>query len=342
MLTSISESSLPPLAHVSYVVDPEKLRTLAGPDWEFLLSPLQDSLYLTLIAVTLVVTVALFVMFELVAPLRTGCRRIHDRFLSYEAFVPLILRTALGIALIVAGTKQAIYLPNVPGPQVSTLQVVLGFCLLAGFSIRVCGLGALAIFFFGLSQSGYLFGTMESAAAALIVAAYGAAPPSTDDIMQFDPLGKLLAPIWKWTQKNAGVVLRVALGSTMLWLAVTEKAMNPRVSEAVVLDFQLQDLIPVSSAMWVFTVGVIEFAVGLVLVLGLFVRTWSIVAFIVLTLSFFYFKEEVAGHVTFFGALMVLMIKGGGAWSVDSFIARRSRDAIGTQTPYSPAQPEGA
>ena len=342
MLTSTLESSLPPLAHVSYVVDPEKLRTLAGTDWEFLLSPLSDPLYLTLIVVTLVVTVALFAMFELVAPLRAGCRRIHDRFLSYEPFVPLILRTALGIALIVAGTKQAIYLPNVPGPQVSTLQVVLGFCLLAGFSIRICGLGALAIFFFGLSQSGYLLGTMESAAAALIVAAYGAAPPSTDDIMQLDPLAKVLAPLWKWTQKNAGVVLRVALGSTMLWLAVTEKAMNPRVSEAVVLDFQLQDVIPVSSAMWVFTVGVIEFAVGLVLLLGLFVRTWSIVAFVVLTLSFFYFKEEVAGHVTFFGALMVLMIKGGGAWSIDSLIARRSRDAVGTQTPYSSALPEGA
>lgn len=342
MLTSISETMLPPLGHVSYVVDPEKLRTLAGTDWEFLLSPLSDSLYLTLIAITLVVTVALFVIFELAAPLRTGCRRIHDRFLGYEPFVPLILRTALGIALIVAGTKQAIYLPNVPGPQVSTLQVVLGFCLLAGFSARVCGLGALAIFCYGLTQSGYLLGTMESAAAALIVAAYGAAPPSSDDIMQFDPLAKVLAPVWNWTQKNTGLVLRLALGSTMIWLAVTEKAMNPRVCEAVVLDFQLQDLIPVSPAMWVFTVGVIELAVGLVLVLGLFVRTWSIVAFVVLTLSFFYFKEEVAGHVTFFGALMVLMIKGGGAWSIDSFIARRSRNAIGTQTPYSPAHPEGA
>ena len=48
------------LAHVSYIVDPEKLKALAGTDWEFLLSPLYDSFYLTLIIVTLVVVVGCF------------------------------------------------------------------------------------------------------------------------------------------------------------------------------------------------------------------------------------------------------------------------------------------
>ena len=324
----------PPLAHVSYVVDPEKLEALAGTDWEFLLSPLSETLYITLIGITLVVTVALFAVCELVAPLRNGCRQIHNRFLNYEQFVPVILRTALGIALIVAGTKQAIFLPNVPGPQISTLEVVLGFCLLAGFSVRICAMGAVGIFCYGLTQSHYLLGTMESVAAAFIVAAYGAAAPSADDILQTDPLGKALEPLWASIREHTGIILRLALGSTMVWLAITEKAMNPRVCEAVVVDFKLESVIPVSPAMWVFTVGVIEFAVGLVLVLGLFTRTWSIVAFIVLTLSFFYFKEEVAGHVTFFGSLMVLMIKGAGALSVDNVIAGRTRQVTGTQTPY--------
>ncbi len=124
------------------------------------------------------------------------------------------------------------------------------------------------------------------------------------------------------------------MGSTLMWLAVTEKAMNPRVCEAVVVDFDLESVIPVSSAMWVFTVGVIEFAVGLVLVAGFFTRTWSIVAFLVLTLSFFYFREEVAGHVTFFGALVVLMITGAGSLSTDSLIAKKTRGAVGTTEPY--------
>jgi len=322
------------LAHVSYVVDPEKLKSLAGTDWDFLLSPLRDSFYITLILGTVALTLLLFILGERVASFRNACRGMHNRFLLYRSFVPLILRTSLGIALIVAGTKQAIYLPNVPGDAVSTIEVMLGFCLVIGFFVRPCGIGALAIFFYGLYTSHYLLGTMESAAAALLVAAYGADKPSADDVLQVDLLGEMPEPIWKILREHVGPLLRLGLGATMIWLAITEKVFMPRVSEAVVIDFKLESVIPVSSAMWVFTVGVLELAVGLLLVVGFFTRTWSIVAFLLLTLSFFYFKEEVAGHVTFFGVLMVLMITGAGRFSLDSLIAHRTRQVVGTDSPY--------
>ncbi|MCH9654830.1 MAG: DoxX family protein [Planctomycetes bacterium] len=322
------------LAHVSYIVDPEKLKALAGTDWEFLLSPLYDSFYLTLIIVTLVVVVGCFMTGELVRPLRDSCRSLHNRLLGYREFIPLVLRVSLGVSLIVAGTKQAIYLPNVPGDAVSTLEVVIGFFLLVGFMVRLGGLSALAIYFYGLSNSHYLLGTMESAAAAVLVLAYGGERPSADHLLNFDLLGTLLKTFWKKLQENTGLILRLSLGSTLIWLAVTEKAFNPRVSEAVVIDFNLENVIPVSSAMWVFSVGMIEFAVGLVLILGFFTRTFSIIAFLVLTLSFFYFKEEVAGHVTFFGSLLVLMVTGAGRFSIDSYITKQTRQASGTEEPY--------
>ena len=322
------------LAHVSYIVDPEKLKALAGTDWEFLLSPVYDSFYLMLIIATLVVVLGCFVAGELVRPIRVPCRNIHNRLLGYRDFIPLILRVCLGVALIVSGTKQAIFLPNVPGDAVSTLEVVIGFFLLVGFMVRLGGLSALALYFYGLSTSHYMLGTMESAAAAVLVIAYGGERPSADHILDFDILGSQLQSIWKKLQENTGLILRLSLGATLIWLAVTEKAFNPRVSEAVVIDFNLESVIPVSTAMWVFSVGVIEFAVGLVLILGLFTRTFSMIAFLVLTLSFFYFKEEVAGHVTFFGSLLVLMVTGAGKLSLDSYIAKRTRQVSGTEEPY--------
>ncbi|HIF01223.1 MAG TPA: DoxX family protein [Planctomycetes bacterium] len=321
-------------AHVSYVVDPEKLRALSGRDWPFLFSPLSDPLYVTLIVVTIVVTVAVIAGCQLLPGPQTFCRSIHDRLLTYSSFVPMILRTALGVALIVAGTKSAIFLPYVPGDAVGTLEVVLGFCVLVGFMVRPCGLVALGVYFYGLSTSQYLLGTLESAAAALLIAAHGPDRPSTDDVLNVDVLGAGLEPLWKQLRDNSGVVLRLAMGCTMIWLAVTEKAFNPRVSEAVVIDFELESVVPVSTAMWVFSVGVIELAVGLVLVLGFFTRTFSFIAFVVLTLSFFYFKEEVAGHVTFFGTLMILMITGAGRASLDALIARKTRGVVGTACPY--------
>ena len=334
----MSDLRSPVFAHVSYVVDPEKMRTLSGRDWGFLLSPLSDTLYVSIIVVTLVATTGIIAACELVPGWRAGCRRFHDHLLQYACYIPMILRTVLGLALIVAGTKSAIYLPNVAGPQVATLEVVLGFFLLVGFMVRLCGLAALGIFLFGLSTSQYLLGSLESAAAALLIAAWGPDRPSADDVLNVDILGRQLEQIWKRLRDNTGTILRLTLGFTLIWLAITEKAFNPRVAEAVVIDFDLESVIPVSPAMWVFSVGVIEFAVGLVLVLGLYTRTFVLIAFVVLTLSFFYFKEEVAGHVTFFGALLTLMVTGAGAGSIDSFIAKRMRGVQGTAQPYgSPA-----
>lgn len=322
------------LAHVSYVVDPEILKSAAGRDWDFLLEPLTNGFYITLIIITIISTMGLIACCELIPALRRPIRNCHDHLVGYREFIPLVIRLALGVALVVAGTKSAIYLPNVIDAKTSSWEVVIGFCLLVGLMGRLCGIAALGVFFYGLWTSHYLLGTMESAAAALLMVAYGNRRPSVDDLLGFNLSRSPLQPLWDFLMENTGVILRLALGFTLIWLAITEKAFNPRVCEAVVIEFQLESLIPVSTAMWVFSVGVIEFAVGLLLVIGFFTRTFSFIAFIVLTLSFFYFKEEVAGHVTFFGALLVLFITGAGNWSVDAYIAKRTRGVNGTMVPY--------
>jgi len=325
------------LAHVTYIVEPEKLEALAGADWSFLLSPLRDPLYLAMILGTVAVSGTAVAVCELFAPARRRLRHVHDRLLEYRTYAPLLLRLALGIALIVAGTQDSIFLPNVPGRALSTIEVAIGFCLLVGYMVRPSALVSFAIFLYGLFKSHYMLGALECGAASLLVAAYGGTRPSADDVLGIDFLGGALEPLWRTLRGHAAPILRVALGVTMVWLAVTEKGLNPRVSEAVVLDYGLEHVIPVSSAMWVLAVGVIEVVLGLVLVLGLFTRTWSIVAALVLTASFFYFREEVAGHVTFFGSLLVLMATGAGRWSLDSLAAWRTRGVRGTEQPYAEA-----
>ena len=69
--------------------------------------------------------------------------------------------------------------------------------------------------------------------------------------------------------------------------------------------------IPVSGAMWVLSAGIIELAVGLLLIIGFRPRLVSAVAFLVLTASFFFFKEAVYSHITLFGTLSVVFASGG-------------------------------
>ena len=323
-----------PLGHVTYVLDSRRLESLSGRDWEFFLSPLADPLYITLIAVTLIAAVGGFAVCELVGPLRCFCRSIHDRLLVHVEYVPLVLRTTLGFALIASGVGNGIYLPNVPAGGLGGLEVGIGFCLILGFMVRASGVAALVIFVYGLTTSHYMLGTLESAVAALLVAAHGPRLPCADQVLDVDLLGESLESVWSRIRQMTPIILRMALGTTLIWLAITEKFLNPRLAEAVIVEYDLHTVIPVSTAMWVFAVGVIEVAVGVVLVVGLYTRCFSLIALIILTLSFFYFKEDVAGHVTFFGSLIVLLFSGAGHWSIDSLIAKLTRNVKGTAVPH--------
>lgn len=60
--------------------------------------------------------------------------------------------------------------------------------------------------------------------------------------------------------------------------------------------------------------------------LGLFTRVSAGIAFIVLSLSFFYFGEDVSSHITLFGILSVLFVTQGGAWSLDKKLFRTNPD----------------
>ena len=99
--------------------------------------------------------------------------------------------------------------------------------------------------------------------------------------------------------------------------------MNPHASELVVQKYNLTSAIAVSPEMWVFSVGIIELVVGLFLLIGFKTRLTSAIAFAVLVVTFFYFKEDIFSHVTLFGSLSVLFITGGGIWSVDRYLEKK-------------------
>jgi len=109
-------------------------------------------------------------------------------------------------------------------------------------------------------------------------------------------------------------------------LAVYEKILNPHISELIVNDFGLQNVFPVSVSMWVFSTGVIEFIIGFALFIGFYTRASATIAFAVLSLSFFYFGEDVSSHITLFGILSVLFVTQGGKLSVDKHIYQTNPD----------------
>jgi uncharacterized membrane protein YphA (DoxX/SURF4 family) len=79
----------------------------------------------------------------------------------------------------------------------------------------------------------------------------------------------------------------------------------------------------VSAGLWVVGAAVVESGLGIVILAGVLTRASAIVAFAVLTLALFGLPDDpVIAHVGLFGLTSVLVVTGGGRWSVDALLGR--------------------
>lgn len=301
------------LAHVGYVVGPEELPLYMGNDGAFLWSALSDSYNVILTLVVL----ALFILVYWIAHhnyfIEKYLKKIRAKIETYYEFIPWILRLSLGIALIGAGSAHTLISPLLPQmPHFALMQVVLGFMMLAGFLLTPVLIFTIVLFLFALLQDAYLIGNIEFIFGAFALLILGNDRPGLDDILMI-PVHKIES-----LKKYVPLVIRLGLGGAMIYLALFEKLFNPHISELVVTKFNLTSVIGVSPEMWVLAAGLIELLVGLFIFIGYHTRLTSAIAFLVITTTFFYFKEDVYSHVTLFGMLSVLFITGGGAMSADN------------------------
>lgn len=119
----------------------------------------------------------------------------------------------------------------------------------------------------------------------------------------------------------APTVLRVGLGATFVYLGLTQKLFDPARSLAVVDKYDLTALVPVDPGLWVVGAGLVEVAVGLALIVGLFTRATAATAFAMLTLTLFGLPDDpVLAHVTLFGMTSALITVGAGPLSVDDLL----------------------
>ena len=241
------------------------------------------------------------------------CHKIVTKLESYQEFIPWILRLSLGIALIGAGSAHSLISPLLPEMTgFALMQVVLGFMMLSGFMLTPVVLFTVILFLYALSQDVYLIGNIEFLFGSIALLVLGNDRPGLDDIFMI-PNHAIES-----LKKYVPLFIRIGLGGAMIYLALFEKLFNPHISELVVTKFNLTSAIAVSPEMWVLSTGLIELLVGLFVFIGYHTRLTSAIAFVVVTTTFFYFKEDVYSHVTLFGMLSVLFITGGGAMSVDN------------------------
>lgn len=307
------------LAHVGYVVSSEEFASHSGTDTPFLLSVFSQPSNIILMVVTALVLVLLVYILPKISIFSRWFARIEERMDSYGEFIPWMIRLSLGIALIGAAGAHVLVSPiSVTNSTIALFELILGFAWLAGFLLVPTAFATIGLYLTALVGKAYMIGNLDFLALAVAFLALYNARPGIDDIFGIGLLDKLRLP-----REIAPLVLRLGIGIGMAYLALYEKLLNPHLSELVVSEFHLTSVIPVSPQMWVFSAGMIELAVALFLLFGLYTRLASLIAFAVLVLTFFFFQEAVFSHVTLFGTLSILFVLGAGKWSLDAYLRKK-------------------
>lgn len=306
-------------AHVRYIANDAEVAEFGGTDWGSFLAPLFDPVNEGLIIGTIIICIVTYWILMRSKAFHKWSHHMVKVGESYTPYIPWIARLSLGIALIGAGFSEVLLSPVLPVVGLlATVQVVLGFFLLAGFLVGPSAVAVLILFAIAISRDIYMVGAFDALALMLSLLILDDRRPGVDDIVGIPDFTKV-----KKLKKYLPTIMRLGVGIAMVYLAVVEKVLNPHLSEFVVRVTELTGVIPVSEGMWVFSAGAIEFALGVLLILGLLTRVVAVVALVVLAGSFFYFGEEVWSHVTLFGSISAIFILGGGKWSLDSWIEKR-------------------
>lgn len=300
-------------AHVSYVIKKEDMALVAGGNPGYLgraLSIPMDWLLMVCTAILILVVVIFCNKNKFIVKF---LNKIKYKLASYHELIPWIIRLALGIALLGAGMSDVLISPTYTDAHIfSLLQIVLGFFFLSGFLLIPTTITAILIFFYGLFTNSYLIGNMDFLVLAVSFLVFHSARPGVDDMFGISMFNYI-----KIDRKYLAPIIRLGLGFAFIYLALYEKLLNPGFSDLVVHQYNLASIVPVDPSMWVLSAGLIELLLGMLIIIGFYTRTVAFVAFLVISLTFFYFKEAVYSHVTLFSALAILAIEGGGIFSVD-------------------------
>ncbi len=316
ILTTLLTLPIKTFAHVRYIATTEEQLRYSDINFELFLSPLKEPKYIVMIIATLIGVVLLYWFLDHNKFFHKWAERMAHVGESYTAFIPWITRLSLGIILIGGATTNFLISPvlETPAEWMNLLQLVIGFFLMAGFLTSLSALVALLLFIFALTQDIYLIGSFDILALILSIFVLDSRRPGVDDIVG---IPNILHIHIKKLRKYLPTILRVGIGIGMAYLAIVEKILTPELAALVAENTGLVNVIPVSSMMWAFSAGIIELIVGIVLILGWKTRLASVVALFILSMSFFYFGEDVTSHVTLFGILSAVFILGVGEFGID-------------------------
>ena len=311
----------PFIAHVDYITDPERSPDPIG----FLLDALAQPGSLLLIGAGMVVVLAWVLAWAWWRPMEAPRMRFIERASTYLDYLPWMVRLSMGLVLIGAGLSRVRFMPTIATGELFALMLTgTGFLLLLGLAVRPAALVALGAFVVTLVAHPELVLMLDVAGGLALVAVLGPGRPSLDDLLRAAfPRGpgarvatENLAP--GRFDDTVPLLVRLGLGGAFVASGIVDKILIYDQDLVVVDRYHLTTLVPVSPELWVIGASLIETMLGMAILFGVLTRFSAAVGFAVLTLALMALPgDPVIAHVGLFGLSSMLVILGGGRWSLD-------------------------
>jgi len=311
-------------AHVDYVTEPERSPDPLG----FVLDALAQPGSLLLLSLGAVIVLAAAVSWARWLPLEAARQRLIDRTDDYHEFLPWIVRLSVGLVLIGSGLSRVQLLPTETADGLLALVLTAtGFLLLLGLAVRPAAIVALGVYVFTLVGRPELVMMLDVAGALAVAAVLGPGRPSVDDLLRAAfPRGPgAQAATTNLARDRYGdlvpLLVRLGLGGAFVASGIVDKVVIYEQALAAVNKYGLTSVVPVTPELCVLGAAVVETVLGLAIVLGVLTRFSAVIGFAVLTLALFALPDDpVIAHVSLFGLSSVLVILGGGRWSLDRLV----------------------
>ncbi|MEO7294637.1 MAG: DoxX family protein [Candidatus Limnocylindria bacterium] len=312
------------VAHVDYVTDPERSSDPIG----FVFDALARPGSLLLLGIGLAVVVLALLAWARWRPMEEARARFIERALGYREYLPWIVRLSVGLVLIGSGLSRVRFLPTIEtGDLFALLLTGTGFLLLLGLAVRPAALVALGAYVVTFVFQPELVMMLDVAGALAVAAVLGPGRPSLDDLLRAafprGPGARAATENFAAERHDDTVpfLVRLGLGGAFAASGIVDKLLIYDQALAAVDRYQLTSVVPVAPELWVLGAILIETALGLAIILGVLTRFSAVVGFAVLTLALFALPDDpVIAHVGLFGLSSVLVILGGGRWSLDRAI----------------------
>ncbi len=245
----------------------------------------------------------------------------------YAKTGPLALRIGLGFALIAAAAANWLFVPSLVldgdaiGIALRAIEVACGLLLLAGLFTRYVAivlalLGIVAMVPFSIEN---ILEQIHILGIAVFLFIAGAGPTSLDARRQAH------RPIEQENGPAAAInLLRLAMGFGIAYGALTEKLLNPPLSQALLDQSPFLNVLRplgVSDPAFIWLAGVTELVIGVVILSGQITRPVMAIGFAIFTVTLIVFGlPEFIGHLPYYGIMLTLFISP----DADSWQVRRA------------------